>query len=154
MGRSQDAIGWRRFMKGMISKEILPLQEDHITLGHGKLTLDQWAQGLVIKLLEVTHGQWLYRNIHVHDATAGVAATARKEKIQQFIRVQMDLREDGLDKRDHYLLCINLGDLVTSSGEDLLYWLLQIEAARRKCALMDKNKNSNNSRNTQRGGRA
>ena len=29
MGRSQDLIGWRRFMEGMISKEILPLQEDH-----------------------------------------------------------------------------------------------------------------------------
>ncbi len=85
MGRSQDLIGWRRFMEGMITKEILPFQEDHITLGHGKLTIDQWAQGLVVKLLEVTHGQWLYRNFHVNDATDGVAATVRKEEIQQFI---------------------------------------------------------------------
>ena len=55
-------------MEGMITKEILPLQEDYIALGTGKLTINQWAQGLVIKLLEVTHGQWLYRNVHVHDA--------------------------------------------------------------------------------------
>ncbi len=60
MSRSQDTIGWRRFMGGMILKEILPLQEDYITLGNGKLTLDQWVQGLVFKLFEVTHGQWLY----------------------------------------------------------------------------------------------
>jgi hypothetical protein len=154
MGRSQDLIGWRRFMEGMISKEILPLQEDHITLGNGKLTIDQWSQGLVVKLLEVTHGQWLYRNIHVHDATAGVAATARKEEIQQFIEDQMDLGGDGLDERDHYLLDINLGDLATSSGEDQHYWLLQIQAARRERALIEAEQSSNNSRNTQGGRRA
>jgi len=41
-------------MEGMILKEILPLQEGYIALDAGKLTLDQWVQGLVIKLLEVT----------------------------------------------------------------------------------------------------
>ena len=154
MGRSQDQIGWRRFMEGMISKEILPLQEDYIALGTGKLTIDQWAQGLVIKLLEVTHGQWLYRNVHVHDATAGIAATARKEEIQQFIEDQMDLGGEGLDERDHYLLEINLEDLETSSGKGQHYWLVQIEAARREHALIEEARNSNHSRNSRERGRA
>ncbi len=108
-------------MEGMIAKEILPLKEDHITLGHGKLVIYQWAQVLVVNLLEVTHGQWLYHNIQVNDTTAEVAATARKEEIQQFIEDQMDLEGNGLDERDHYLLEINLGDLETSSGEDQHY---------------------------------
>ena len=33
MGRSQDSIGWRRFMEGMISKEMLPIQADYVELG-------------------------------------------------------------------------------------------------------------------------
>ena len=57
MGRLQDAIGWRRFMEGMISKEIIPIQSDYVEMGGSTLTIDQWVQGLVVKLLEVTHGQ-------------------------------------------------------------------------------------------------
>jgi hypothetical protein len=137
MGRSQDMIGWRRFMEGMISKEILPLQGEHIEAGGCNLTIDVWAQGLVTKLLEATHGQWLYRNVHVHDTVAGVAATARKEEIQQFIEDQLDMGGEGLDERDKFLLEINLEDLETSSGEDQHYWLLQIEAARQDRALRE-----------------
>ncbi len=73
----------------------------------------------------------------MHDAAAGVAATVRKKEIQQFTEDQMDFGGDGLDKRDHYLLDINLGDLETSSGEDQHYWLLQIQAARRKRELRE-----------------
>jgi len=137
----------------MISKEILPIQGDYVNLEQCKLTLKAWATGLVVKLLEVTHGQWLYQNVHVHPATVGMAATARKEEIQQFIKDQLNLGEDGLDERDHYLLEITLEDLETSSGEDQHYWLLQIEAARGKCALREAT-NSNNSQNQQEGGRA
>ncbi len=47
-------------MEGMIFMEILPIQKDYISFGHRSLMLDKWAQGLVVKLLEVTHEQWLY----------------------------------------------------------------------------------------------
>ena len=65
-------------MEGMVSKRIVSLQEDYVDMGECKLTLDKWTQGLVVRLLDVTHGQWFYRNVIVNDATAGVAATARK----------------------------------------------------------------------------
>jgi hypothetical protein len=149
MAVSQDAIGWRRFMEGMISKEILPLQQDYVELGECSLSLEAWVQGLVVKLLEVTHGQWLYRNLHVHDAVAGAMATARKEEIQGFIEDQLELGEEGLDPQDHYLLEINLDDMETSSGEDQHYWLLQIEAARRDHQLRESNLNNSNSGNHQ-----
>ena len=65
-------------MEGMVSKRIVALQEDIVDMGECRLTLDKWTQGLVVGLLEVTHGQWLYRNVIVHDATTSVAVTARK----------------------------------------------------------------------------
>ena len=42
MGRSQDKIGWQRFMEGMIPKEIIPIQADHVEIGVYKLTLQAW----------------------------------------------------------------------------------------------------------------
>ena len=115
----------------------------------------EWARGLVIKLLEVTHGQWLYRNVHVHDTASGIAATARKEEIQRFIEDQIELGEEGLDEKDHYLLEVNLKDLeTTTTGEEQHYWLLQIQAARSKRALREATRNSNDSRNSNESGRA
>ena len=68
MGISQDCIGWRQFMEDMISKETSKLQKGCMILGGCSVPLDNCAQGLVVRLLEVTRGQRLYRNMHVHDA--------------------------------------------------------------------------------------
>jgi hypothetical protein len=43
-----------------------------------------WSVGLVTKLLEVTHGQWLYRNVHVHDRVTGERLLPRKEREKNF----------------------------------------------------------------------
>ena len=108
-------------MEDMISKEIIKLQKDFVDIGGCSMSLDKWAQGLVVRLLEVTHGQWLYMNMHVYDATAGMEAIARKEEILRFIEDQLEMGEERLDERDHYLLEINVEDLETSTGEDQHY---------------------------------
>ena len=141
-------------MEGMISREIVPIQADYVKRGGCTLSVDTWAKGLVVKLLKVTHGQWLYRNIHVHDATSGMAATARKEEIQRFIEDQIELGEEGLEEKDHYLLEVNLEDLEHTTGEEQHYWLLQIQAARRERALREATQNSTNSRDSNESGRA
>ena len=73
----------------------LPIQADYVKLGECTLSLDKWAQGLAVKLLKIT-----YQNVHVHNAVTGVAATARKEEIQQFIENQIELGEEGLETSD------------------------------------------------------
>ncbi len=72
----------------------------------------------MVKLLEVSHRQWRYRNVHAHDEIAGVTTTSCKKKIQCFIEDQLELKEEGLDPNDPYLLEINLEDLETSSGKE------------------------------------
>ena len=61
-------------MEGMISSEALAIQVECVDLEGCSLLLDNWAKGLVIKLLEATHVQWLYRNILVHDTVSGMKA--------------------------------------------------------------------------------
>ena len=129
-------------MEGMVSSEVLKIQGVFVDLGNCSLSLDKWAQGLVTKLLEVTHGQWLHRNIQVHDTVSGLKAVERKEELQREIEHQILLGGAGLDKQDRYLLEINVGDLETSSGEDQYYWLLAIRAARVDRRLKEKQLNS------------
>eukprot|EP00956_Cyclotella_meneghiniana_P022017 scaffold40896_cov41-Cyclotella_meneghiniana.AAC.6 len=139
LAQSMDCIGWRRFMEGMISKEIVKIQEEYLSQSESRLTIRKWSEGLVIKLLEVTHGQWLYRNVQVHDFKTGDLASKRKEELRKALEDQIELGEEGLAKEDEYLLDINLDDLDDSSGEDQAIWLLALKAAREAHRLRDRN---------------
>ena len=135
LGESQDLIGYRRFMEGMISKECRAIQQQYSTICGAKYSVDKWARGLVTRLLEVTHGQWLYRNIQVHDSVTGTIATKKKEEIQREIERQQEQGDTGLLVEDRYLMEVNLEDLETSSGERQAYWLLAIKAAREAASI-------------------
>ena len=67
------------------------------------------------KLLEITHGQWLYRNMQVHDDVSGLKAVERKEELQREIEHQVMLGGTGLDEQDRYFLEINVQHELTES---------------------------------------
>jgi hypothetical protein len=62
-----------------------------------KIGVRDWL--LVTRLLEVTHGQWLYRyrNMHMHDALTGDIAMRKKEDIWWELLDQMKLGGKGLE---------------------------------------------------------
>ena len=73
-------------MEGVISKEILAIQQEYLDLRGACVTpttSTSWAKGLIVRLIEITHGQWLYRNVHMHDTVTGLHATRRNEELQQ-----------------------------------------------------------------------
>ena len=47
----QDPIVWRRFMEGMISKEIMCIQKSYLALSSCLLSIERWTTGLITKLL-------------------------------------------------------------------------------------------------------
>ena len=130
MASAQDTIGWRRFMEGMISKKLVCLYAEHRDLMGEGLTTERWASQLVVRLLEVTHGQWIYRNIQVHDEKCGMLRTAEKERIQADIEEQMELGFEGFVPMDRSLASVTLEDLESSSGDQQEYWLLAVRVAR------------------------
>jgi hypothetical protein len=94
-----------------------------------KVAPEKWAMGLVQKLLEAMHGQWLYQNVQIHNKTVGSRTMLMKEVMKQKIEEQMDQRGEGLLDEDQWLLEVNLGDMEKSSGEREQYWLVAIRAA-------------------------
>ena len=47
MAVSQDKIGWRRFLEGMISTEITSIQWQYIAVNGSQMSLDKWCTGLI-----------------------------------------------------------------------------------------------------------
>jgi hypothetical protein len=90
MAIAQDSMGWRRFMERMISKDMHKIQETYFTDKGSTLSPAKWASGLVIRLLEITHGQWLYRCVQIHNKVRGTQITMCKEALQQQIEEEMD----------------------------------------------------------------
>ena len=131
-------------MEGMIPHRIRAVQKDYLAVVGSTWTVTSWMKGLVVKLLEVTHGQWLYRNIQVHDQVAGALASRKKEELRAAIEEVIGGKEDELAEEDKWLLEVNLDDLAVTSGEEQEYWLLAVKAAlasralgtggRRRCA--------------------
>ncbi len=138
-------------MEGMISKCMQEIQRTYHIREETRVSMEQWAQGLILKLLEATHGQWIYRNIQIHDTVAGMQATLRKELIQQEIEEQMEWGKEGLMEEDHWMMEMNLGDMETTSGEQEEYWLLAIRAAQ-VAATIEGQQNRTAQRNTARDG--
>ena len=130
MAVDQDIIGCRRFIEGMVCKGIREIQTAYSIVEGSSVTPEQWTTGVVTKLLEATHGQWLYRCIQIHDRNKGTQATLRNEELQKEIEDQQEMGYDGLLEEDQFLAEVNLEDLENSSGERQEYWLLAIRAAR------------------------
>jgi hypothetical protein len=124
MARAQDAIGWQRFMEGMVCSEIRVIQMTHTALSGSRINAEMGSVELITKLLEVTQGQWLYRNVQVHNKVAGMLVTLRKEEIQMEIEEQQAQGTAGLLGEDCHLEECNLGDLKDTLGIKETYWLL------------------------------
>jgi hypothetical protein len=141
--QSQDAIGWSRMMEGMVSKELLALDPIKVLGPSCKISQTEWVHTLIRKLLEATHGVWIYRNITMHDKMAGLVATKGKEQLMQEIERQIELGGEGLAEQDKWMLEIDLQSLETSSGVHESYWLLAIQTARARFNLAQQTDQNN-----------
>ena len=117
-------------MEGMVCKEIRAIQRTHSPVTGLQCNTERWGRELITHLLEVTHGQWLYCNVQVHDKITGTLATQREEELHMERERQQELKTKGLLDDDCYLAECNLGDLEDTSGIRETYWLLAIQAAR------------------------
>ncbi len=69
---SQDEIGWVEFLHGKVSVAIAKkMQEIHCKLSVCQMTGDDWMKHFIGKLLQISHSQWLYRNLTLHDKKRG-----------------------------------------------------------------------------------
>jgi hypothetical protein len=130
VGKSQDMIGWRWFLEGIILKEITGIQQQYYALNGMHMSLEKWSSGLITRLLEITHGQWIYQNFIVHDPVLGIIATAKKEELLLEIECQRELGDASLLEEDKYVAEVNLEGLGITSRERQHYLLLAIKTAR------------------------
>ena len=127
--RSQDKIGWRRFLEGMVSCQLQELIERGGNV-EKRGDIKKWMEQFVVQLIEITHGLWIYRNVVVHDELDGIYAVEGRERLQREIEIQMERGDEDLCEEDKWLMEVNLSNLEYTSGDKEAYWLVAVEMAR------------------------
>jgi len=139
---------------GMVSHKLLPIQSAHFHTAGKSYRANGWIAGLIMQLLQVTHTQWIYRCMLVHDCTTGNLISAHKADLLKEIEHQLSLGLDDLAEEDRFLLECNFDDITSTSGEAQGYWLLGIQAAREASRLCHKRRQETQSRPQKRQRRA
>jgi hypothetical protein len=132
---SQNIIKWDHHVMGMVSKQIAKIQSAYLLCSNSSQPASSWIAGLITQLLQVTHTQWIYRCLLVHDRNTGTLISAHKEDLLKEIEHQLALGPDGLTEEDTFLLKCNFDELATTNGKHQEYWLLAIQAAQEACQL-------------------
>ncbi len=117
--------------------KITVLQHQFQALNRSCMNLEKWTSGLITWLLEITHGQWIYRNYIVQDPVLGTHATAWEEELLLEIERQKELGDTCLLEEDTYLAEVNLEEMAMISGERQHYWLLAIQTTRNAKSLRE-----------------
>ncbi len=126
----QDIIRWDKFVMGMVSSKLLPIQSDYLLDSKSFSCTMRWISGLITQLLQVPHTQWIYQCVLVHNHTTCMPISAHKEGLLKEIKHQLSLGPESLAEEDRFLLECNFDNISTNTGEHQEYWLLAIQAAR------------------------
>ncbi len=124
-------------MEGMLSESLVSLQEEYHCISGEGLAKQKWASQLVIQLLEVVHGQWVYHIIQVHTKMKSTLCTEEKRRLLREIEIEMALGFDEFFDVEKSLVMVVLEDMEASGGESQVYWLLAMRTAWATKALAD-----------------
>ncbi len=77
---SQDKIGWRNFTEGYISIHFYNIQWFHLSMSSNYLNGADWTKQFISRILQLTHSQWMYRGISLHDKHLGYSSGTNNQR--------------------------------------------------------------------------
>jgi hypothetical protein len=129
LAESQDRIGWRNFTEGHISTHSYEIQTFPLAMSSRFLNGTDWTKQFITKILQITHSQWIYRNILLHDKRQGYHHHKRAEELTKEMESLADLAPEDVPEASRFLLEINFTELLELHIETQKYWVLAVDAA-------------------------
>ncbi len=106
------------------------VQQRHLLSTGSRLNGDEWMQGFITRLLNISHSQWLLRNFTLHDRHYGFKRT--KDRVEIILRIEELMQTDPnrIPEHSRFLLEIDPSHSPSSSFDTQSYWVAAMEAAR------------------------
>ncbi len=90
---------------------------------------EDWTKQFTSKLLQITHSQWIYHNVALHDRRQGYLHMKSAEEIMREIKSLSSLAPKDVPEVSPFLLEINFTELSRFHIETQKYWTLAVNAA-------------------------
>ena len=129
LARIHDTLGWDNFVGGRIPHWYLQCHRLHRAEEGKFYAVEKWGRGLIERLVQLTHKQWLFRNSHIHYKKLEGLSRAQHEEI--FVKVQnmMHTDPDELLPKHQLLLEVDFSQLGKGTTADRMYWVSSMESA-------------------------
>ena len=96
---SQDIIGWHNFMEGRISRHFYNIQCVHLAMSSSYLNGKDWTKHFIDRILRITHSQWIYRNVSLHDRKEGYLHHHEMEEMKDKAEELAEINQQNCPKR-------------------------------------------------------
>ena len=99
------------------------------------LNEEDWTKQFISKILQITHSQWIFRNISFHDRKNGYLRNKTADELLQHINSLSEVSPEELPESSRFLLEINFLELSKHHLETQWYWTLAVDVALKANAL-------------------
>ena len=117
-------------MEGCISTKFYEHQDFHLKMSSNWLNDTDWTKQLISNIIQISHSQWIYQNIFLHDQNHGYLHKKNTEQMAEEIHRLAELEPEDVPAESRFLLEMNLGDLTKLHVETQAYWITAVTAAR------------------------
>jgi hypothetical protein len=129
LAEEQDLIGWDNFMEGKLSSRFREVQLDFLLSSPSMMTSFDWTAQFISRLLHLTHGQWIYRNISRHHHIYGLLKSTERRALLREIDQYMRVDPEEVPEESRFLLEIDFQQIRHERTEKQSYWVHAIRAA-------------------------
>ena len=131
LAEEQDLIGWQNFIDGRISRKFGEVQSKYLAVTEGHLNGRDWVRGLLSCVLQLTHSQWLYRNMTLHDKAGGSLRNLKIEQMRSKVENLACTDPSALPEESRFLLELDGERYVKGDANfrDNVYWMMAMKAA-------------------------
>ena len=126
---SQDKIGWREFTEGKILKDFAWIQRAHCAGAPWQMNGDDWTKHFISHILQISHSQWIFRNITLHDKVRGTLRLKERKEVLKEVGQLIETDPADVPMESRFLLEFDFDSLYRTSFEKQTYWVRAIKAA-------------------------
>ena len=116
-------------MVGKVGVLLRPYQRDYLLSSPSMLTVDDWLRQFLTKVLHITHGQWIYRNVSRHHSKHGLLKDLERQSLLREIDKFLSVAPEDVPEDSRFLLEIDFQAIRTAATKSQSYWVHAMRAA-------------------------
>ena len=127
----QDKIDWQHLLEGKITGHFRGMQQLYLRSRPSRINRDDWIKQFIYRLIRISHTQWIFRNLTLHDRQHGHLAQLRRNTLAEELEQLHSLSPEYVPKESRVLLDFDINDLAEGDISAQEHWILAMQAARK-----------------------